>query len=254
MNPVAYLLIGLFIIVVTPKILEQIKNQKHLQTGGANQSPHSFYTPILPTGHCNVKNTPGLTESSLYTSKLPRSLNFSGRAQDNFYSSESTPTHFNPPCLTKKPYGNAMATYNYWKYLPNLLEAQYVDCDKYMCANHHNNGYTALPSSEPSSACETLACDMVNQDYYNSSEDYCRKHPHSYPCPNWWMKNPEQIADLSRPGCGIKKLPKKIQVKSKVPRKANPWGFCLSEESDCQINDGKGYLMISRGREDQALC
>lgn len=234
-----------------------------------------FGYPIFPqTTTCTKKNSitdcyknepgnfPGLNKSSLYTSNISRSLNRPGRSGDNYYSSRKNPTTYNPPCLTEKPYGNSMATYQYWKWLPALLRRQYQDCDKYECSSSKENGYTALPilenclttsgnnKTEPD---ETLACDPVNPEYYNSPEDFCRLHPEDYPCANWWLKNPEQIRDQSLNPSSWK-IPTNIKVKPQVPEMKNDYGFCLSNNSDCKLNDGRGLLMINRFREDHGLC
>lgn len=172
------------------------------------------------TNRPTCKTPPNIATSMMYTSTLPRSLTGPGKADDAYFSSQTTPNPFNPPCLTGAPYGNSMATYNYWKLLPKLLQLQYTDCDKYQCSTTSQNGYTALPNLDFISASNsgasglsalsgqggiaaplggpTLACDPVNQDYYNSSEDFCRTHPEHYPCPNWWMNNSPQIRDVTR--------------------------------------------------------
>lgn len=276
MKNFAYLLFGLFLIVLTSEVLrktvdfspttepfKQNQRQKQKEQSGGG-IPDRFYKPILPTGKgCNkTPDAPGLAYSSLYTSDLPRSIDFPGRTQDQYYSSQKTPAPFDPPCLTGKPYGNAMAIYNYWKYLPNLLESQYLECDKYKCANHTLNGYEALPRLEKCTQTKagkvepgpTLACDVVNQQYYNSSEDFCRDHPEHYPCANWWMNNPVQIRDVSRADSAIGHLPKNIKVTPSNPPEPNTEGFCLSGDPNCQLTDGKALLMIQRHREDQGLC
>lgn len=263
-------------------------------------------------GRPTCKNPPNIATSMMYTSALPRSLTGPGKADDAYFSSRTTPAPYNPPCLTGTPYGNSMATYNYWKLLPKLLQLQYTDCDKYECSTTSQNGYTALPNLDFISASNsgssglavksgaggiaaplgapTLACDPVNQDYYNSSEDFCRTHPDSYPCANWWMNNSPQIRDVTRiPGyeClsqfgaqdsedGIKckngvystsdLLPSKKLSDNNINNMDSPFGistysqkkqfpgFCLATDPNCQLDDGQGILAIRRGNEDQGLC
>lgn len=224
-----------------------------------------FVDLILPKSNvcAPLENCPTKIDySNLYTSDIPRSLYFKeGRLQDTDYSSQKNPKKYNPPCLTKKPYGNSMALYRYWKQLPDLLAKQYSSCDKYMCGNKYENGYTALPKLERCiktdagkvEQMQTLACDVVNQDYYNSPEEFCRTHPEDYPCPNWWRKNPEQVRDVTISPRNLS-FPKYSKVKPQVPYTENNKGFCLSTNPKCNFKDGPGILMVMRGREDRALC
>lgn len=270
---------------------------------------------VGPNTNCTQKPTckdpPNIAQSMMYTSSLPRSLVGPGKADDAYFSSQTTPAPFKPPCLTGTPYGNSMATYNYWKLLPKLLQLQYTDCDKYECSTTSQNGFTALPNLDSISASNsgasgltvksgsggiaaplgapTLACDPVNQDYYNSSEDFCRTHPDAYPCANWWMNNSPQIRDVTRvPGyeclaqfgaqsnedkikcgnngvyntsdllpssnIGVDMGPESPFGISTYSQKEKFTGFCLSNDPNCKLDDGQGILAIKRGREDQALC
>ena len=206
-------------------------------------------------------NNSGTDTSSLYTSILPRSIyTKEGRLQNSHWANNKNPKSHDPPCLTKTPYGNAMAMYYYWKYLPNLLEKQYESCDKYKCANQTLNGYNAIPNitdtvgygREKMKPDWTLSC-STHPDYYNSPERFCEKHPEHYPCANWWMKNPEQIKDITVQ-MDLKCLPKKMPMLPKVARTKNNLGFCLANDPKCNMNDGGGLLMIQRHREDRALC
>ena len=236
---------------------------------------------IGPDTNCiqkpTCKDPPDIATSLMYTSSLPRSSVGPGKATDSYYSSRTTPNPFKPPCLTGQPYGNSMATYNYFKLLPKLLQLQYTDCDKYGCSSESANGYTALPSMDSipgfntslASAgfaaglgAPTLACDNVNQQYYNSSEDFCRDHPTDYPCPNWWMNNSPQIRDVTRiPGykclahmvTTYNKQSKKSIEQEKALRARAP-GFCLETDPNCKLDDGPSILAIHSGREDQGLC
>jgi len=224
----------------------------------------NFVDIILPKPNTYIKdncnNSRGLAFSSLYTSEMPRSLYFKeGRLQDAHYSSRKTPKSYVPPCLTKKPYGNANAIYRWWKKFPQLLSKQYASCDKYTCDNRVENGYNALPRLERCiktdagkvEQSETLACDVVNQEYYNSPEQYCRNHPEDYPCPNWWKKNPEQVRDISiSPNSCIKNT----KVKPQVANTPNKKGFCLAGDPGYDLSDGVGLLMVQRHREDHGLC
>lgn len=226
----------------------------------------NFVDLVLPKSNTCIKEDcnkgQGLAYSSLYTSSNPRSLYFKeGRLQDAHYSSQKTPKSYNPPCLTKKPYGNASAVYRWWQNFPNLLAKQYQSCDKYSCGNCVENGYNALPRLEKCiktdagkvEQAETLACDVVNQDYYNSPEEFCRNHPEDYPCPNWWRKNPEQVRDVSISPRNLS-FPTHTNVDPQVAKTENNLGYCLAGDPDCELNDGRGLLMIQRGREDHALC
>lgn len=293
-------------------VLNNIERTKVIEDiiGPATFSSNNNDLYIGPNTNCTKKPTckdpPNINQSIMYTSSLPRSLVGPGKATDAYFSSRTTPAPFKPPCLTGTPYGNSMATYNYWKLLPKLLQLQYTDCDKYGCSTKSQNGFTALPNLDAISASNsgasglavksgeggiasplgapTLACDPVNQDYYNSSEDFCRTHPDSYPCANWWMNNSPQIRDVTRiPGyeClaqfGAQGKGDNIRCKNGVYNTSDllpsnnmgpesPFGistysqterfpgFCLANDPNCKLNDGQGILAIKRGREDQALC
>lgn len=244
-----------FVVMLAVTALLTIKSSL-TQSGGA-------FNKSLPYSCNKSSSPPGTAYSSLYTSDLSRSIYNSGRPQDQHFSSKKNPAPFTPPCLTKKPYGNSMSTYYYWKYLPNMLEKQYASCDKYGCSNKSQNGYTALPRLERCTATSsagkvepegTLACDPVNQEYYNSSEDFCRTHPEHYPCANWWMNNPAQIRDVSRPTGCTETIPPDTKMAPQVLANAEVSGFCLAGDPNCKLDDGRPMLMIQRHREDHGLC
>lgn len=226
----------------------------------------NFVDLVLPKPDTCIKEDcnkgEGLSYSSLYTSEIPRSLYFKeGRLQDDHYSSQMTPKLYDSPCLSKKPYGNASATYRLWKEFPKLLAKQYKSCDEYTCSNEIENGYNALPrlskciktDSGKVEQAETLACDVVNQEYYNSPEEFCRTHPEDYPCPNWWLKNPQQICDASISLSNLS-FPTHTKMKPQTTHTENDLGYCLAGDPTCELNDGRGLLMIQRGREDHGLC
>ena len=239
--------------------IEGFRNTGECSKCGANE----FFQCNCRNNQAGCVNNAAVAKSSLYTSDLPRSLYTSyGSYGDKNFSSRKNPAYYKPPCLTNKPYGNPQASYYYWKYLPNMLESQYVDCNKYGCSNLELNGYTALPTLEETigegqskvDPDGTFAC-SVHPDYFNSPERFCKEHPEHYPCPNWWMKNPVQFPIDNTANFNVPCIKREMPVKPQVPYTPNDHGFCVPEQDPtCALNDGKAAVMIRAGREDIALC
>jgi hypothetical protein len=201
---------------------------------------------------------PPVNRSYMYTSQLPRGISvLEGKANDCMFAGQSTPAHYNPPCLTDKPYGNWQSSYYYWKYLPEMTSRMYDSCDMYRCSTCNLNGGTALAYGKETlgtgqtrvSPKYTCAC-SIDPKYYENPTEFCKRNPNSWPCPNSWMKNAPQIKDLTDPIKCVK--PCNVKFGPQVPACKNDFGFNLAITGE--VTDGRPIIEIRPEFEDILTC
>ena len=109
--------------------------------------------------------------------------------------------NFQNLCLTEKPYGNYSSAYTYWRNFPNLLAQQFADCDRYGCSTATQNGYTAKATTECSIKtpagkliqAPTKTTSAAPPEYYHNPEMYCAANPTTFPCPNFFYRDPPKF-------------------------------------------------------------
>jgi len=228
-------------------------------TARNNANVDAYSTADRLTGGANPKTySPVVNRSYMYTSDLPRGKNvLEGKANDCMFAGASTPNHYNPPCLTSKPYGNWSANYQYWKYLPDITRKMYKDCDMYRCKTCSLNGKTALAYGKESlgtgqsriSPKNTCAC-SIDPKYYENPTEFCKRNPNKIPCPNNWIKNAPQIKDLTDPVQCVKAC--NVKFGPQTPPIRNDYGFNL--ESTGKLTDGRPIIILRPEFEDILTC
>ena len=190
------------------------------------------------------------------SSSIPRSIYTKyGRLTDSHWSSNKLQTAFDNPCLTEKPYSFVHFPTWVWKNWNFFTEKKYLHCDRYSCQTGYQNGYTAEPviQKNPVQVGPTIS-KSITKNYYPGSTPFCANNPNTYPCINWWVKNPEQIPDKT---VDIRR-PKLVEgLTPQVAYHSNDIGFCIENETnpDCQFQDGKPVLFLTKQTSiDRALC
>ena len=168
-------------------------------------------------------------------------------------------------CMTCKPYGFKHLPYYYFKKFGKNFPAKYRSCNKTGCSTTRHNGYNAKANPEwrdvsgiyPS---KTPTKGEVDLDYYHNPYAYCMKNPDSYPCPNYWAKKSDLLADPNAKSRRLAKRPTQCMYVPGLKKGVNPQvkTYCHKgnkhEKSDCCVNDNSAYMPIKPGHADHALC
>lgn len=142
-------------------------------------------------------------------------------------------------CLTDKPYGfpSHSNMYNYWRDRPKAWAVEYSK--ERVRGDINTVRSNQQPLTLNGSAPATTVSSSVDPKYYHNPNDYCKKNPSNYPCPNHWRNGPHVrthvSGDMSKPVPGLKH-----DIRAPV--------------MDKDINDNYHIRVVESGREDHGLC
>jgi len=92
--------------------------------------------------------------------------------------------------LTTKPYGGSNPMYTYFQNYEKNMGKQYKHCTNQQCSTKQYNGTTAKAHTKLNSTLHSspTSAQSISVEYYNNPQKYCKRNPHKFPCPNYWLK------------------------------------------------------------------
>lgn len=173
-------------------------------------------------------------------------------------------------CLTKNNTGYHSPAYTWWQNRDDTIKKEYQHCQpNWIGSTQQRCNVKPLGTSSfknypaPRGPSKTKAHSIATE-YYHNPVAYCKKNPTSYPCPNFWIEDPQNAQrgpNYPTENMRIPALKDTIEpqvLTSDDPNnscytglKVNPSEFTLAGSA---VNDNTRMLILHPDREDHGLC